>query len=1460
MIKRFIAIFISILIFMTGVSVYASENSALVYEAFDNYALNSVPETMISDGVDARVVTRKGLDKAFGGKAWGGEDFLLSLPIEGANDKMVLSADVMVSGERTDGTILSAKGTSTTDLIKYEKSGKIRLYDGKILGGYLLGEWKNFCAVVDFTAARLDLYIDEKKVLDNHLFAMSARKIPSAIEFYFSAPSENSSNILIDNVLVYNGKTVLPKSSFTGKGISSETEEYVETLQKPENGILYMYNNFENDADTTFTPNGNTVEFFRESKNNTVLRICRDQNDKNASAGFVFPAEMLELDKYAVSFDIFVKKNEGAISMMEIINHSGELLGSVSITNGSFYLAGRTVTSISTNKWYNITIMYNNVRKTYSAYVNGVLKYENAPTGKGAMQPHRARTRVEGSGVVEYYFDNVLAWSGNDLISFSQEELVDASKSEANLEDEDDAKDIIGAAKVFMTEKDAVFIEETKKSYLNYGSAPYKKDSIFMVPTALLEKAFGFKIENIGGKILVDGIEKASVGSTKLKSGATLEASPEILNEVLFVPLESFCKNVLSLYVCYDERCMYMIGPEPIEYTNSSLAKKSDEPIDVVHRYMQFQRPDGEEMFQRLLEYTPKNQHPRLITNKQDLEKVKTLIDTDADFNINFDNVLKIANTYLSRGVVEFTTAEHATLLNKARSIMDRIRTLGVAYVISGDSIYAERAWREMENCALNWPTWNGDGINQLECAETSYGLAMGYDFIYDWMSEEQKQIIIDALFEKALEHFDRSYRGRAQRVDWVTAIHNWNAVINGGGVVAPIIAIIDDLDGERLEFAKRLLGWAVRSVEHSICGMWPDGGWNEGTMYWEYAMMYMYGGVFSPLYHALGTTYDLLDMRGIKDSLNTIMALQSPNGTNFNFGQSHEIQVKDSIGFLMAKIQNDDALMATWKSVRDTFKMTGDARQLLWYKPTENSTKNAMLLDNYFTSNHVGVMKGSNTNADAAYIGIKAGTNGTVDNHLDLGNFVFDTLGRRWAIELGVDDYDMKSADYFIDRPLIYRCRPEGQNCMVINPRADIPEMKYYGGQVVGTEAVLKDFVSKTRGAYMTVDLSEPYKMDTSKYMRGFYFGDDRQTLLVQDELTLLEADSEMLWFMHTRAEIEISADGKSAILSLDDKQIKVEAVSNATSFHFENRKVEPLPTSPYLYDQLKGSYEPVGISKLTLVAKGSGDINISVKLSPVIEYENFEAPKYIPMNEWQVPDGEMPQKLRAKAIYANGKLIDGFESDKIHYSINVPYGSDVAQIAAEPTTGTMEIVQAQKVNEAAKVIITGKDGKVIVYDIMMLPIAREVDDIIKDLKPVVGIPEGYAFADRVSAEVSVVQQSENNEAMLIDNDLSTRWAVEGYDQWAVIDLGRVYDLSGVALGVYEGSKRSNIFNLLVSEDGLVYYKVFDGLTSGLTSDNYESYIFPQTRKVRYIKYVGNQNNKNTWNSVTEIAGLVKE
>ena len=105
------------------------------------------------------------------------------------------------------------------------------------------------------------------------------------------------------------------------------------------------------------------------------------------------------------------------------------------------------------------------------------------------------------------------------------------------------------------------------------------------------------------------------------------------------------------------------------------------------------------------------------------------------------------------------------------------------------------------------------------------------------------------------------------------------------------------------------------------------------------------------------------------------------------------------------------------------------------------------------------------------------------------------------------------------------------------------------------------------------------------------------------------------------------------------------------------------------------------------------------------------------------------------------------------------------------------------------------------------------------------------------------------------LDNSLATRWSAQGDGQWIRYDLGAIVDMDRVAVAWYLGDSRIAYFDIEVSWNAVVWWRVFSGQSSGQTLQP-EIYAFTRT-SARYVRVVGHGNSQSAWNSITEVAIL---
>ncbi len=143
----------------------------------------------------------------------------------------------------------------------------------------------------------------------------------------------------------------------------------------------------------------------------------------------------------------------------------------------------------------------------------------------------------------------------------------------------------------------------------------------------------------------------------------------------------------------------------------------------------------------RILE-TLKPNHPRLISEER-IERIRQAIQEDRVAQKIWREVLTFPDQTLSVEPSVYELRDGRRLLYVSREALDRIRALALVYMITGDKLYVERAWAELEAVA-NFRHWHP--AHFLDLAEMTHAVAIGYDWLYDqWTPEQCSHVAIAA-------------------------------------------------------------------------------------------------------------------------------------------------------------------------------------------------------------------------------------------------------------------------------------------------------------------------------------------------------------------------------------------------------------------------------------------------------------------------------------------------------------------------------------------------------------------------------------------------------------------------------------------------------------------------------------------------------------------------------------------
>jgi hypothetical protein len=563
--------------------------------------------------------------------------------------------------------------------------------------------------------------------------------------------------------------------------------------------------------------------------------------------------------------------------------------------------------------------------------------------------------------------------------------------------------------------------------------------------------------------------------------------------------------------------------------------------------------------------------HPRLLASQAEFAKLKRRIDSDPQLQSWYTVLRKQADEILSAPASRYEIPDGLRLLATSRRVVDRVYTLALVHQLERDSRHAERAWQELA-AAAEFPDWNPKHF--LDTAEMTHAFAIGYDWLFDTWTPVQREILHQAIVQKGLRPALALYQ--AQR-GWPKARHNWNQVCNGGIAIGALALG----DGEP-ELAGEILHAALESIQLAMDEFAPDGAWKEGPGYWNYATSYNVL-LLAALESALHSEFGLAKINGFAKTGLFPLYLTGPLGRTFNYADGGDRTIRAPQLFWLARTFQQPVF--SWLQRQSA---TPTALDLIWYQPPTRGPKAASLpLDNYFRGAEVVTLRSEWENSKALFVGFKAGDNKANHSHLDVGSFVFDALGVRWAVDLGADNYNLPGF-FGKQRWTYYRLRAEGQNTLLINP-TDAPD------QDPAAATRIIRFQSKPERAFAIADLTPAYGKHARKVWRGITLL-DRNKVLIQDEI---DADklADIWWFMHTPAVLKIESDGRTATLQQVGATLRAEILS-PTGAAFRMMNAQPLPGSPHPEGQAANEE----IKKLAIHLENAKTSTIAVLLTPEI------------------------------------------------------------------------------------------------------------------------------------------------------------------------------------------------------------------------------------------------------------------
>jgi hypothetical protein len=549
--------------------------------------------------------------------------------------------------------------------------------------------------------------------------------------------------------------------------------------------------------------------------------------------------------------------------------------------------------------------------------------------------------------------------------------------------------------------------------------------------------------------------------------------------------------------------------------------------------------------------------HPRILLLKGEEKSIQQAIALNPTLAKMHQAIVSASDDMLDKPVLE-RKLEGFRLLDVSREALRRIFYLSYAYRVSGEVKYAQRAEKELLAVSA-FSDWQPPHF--LGVAEMALGVAIGYDWLYNYLSSESKTIIENALLTKAIEpSLDPKYADRFNNPT------NWSQVCNAG-IVYAALALAD----KNPEISEKVLARSISLIKVPMKSYDPDGAFAEGYMYWQYGTVF---NIFMlDALQKLGIDdLKLKDFKGFSKTPYYLQHMVGTSGQSFNYMDCIPNSILNASQFWFASQLNDPSLLWIENTYleKDKFVTLTDGNGLpltsemkkenKYSQFTKDRTLPALMIwgsgidlakitpptTTCFTGKGetpVCLMRTSWNDKNGIYLGFKAGSAGTNHGHMDIGSFVLDADGERWASDFGMQNYNsLESKGINLwnlaqnsTRWKVFRYNNLAHNTLAVNGQY----------QNVKGKAEIDKFGFATNFKFAISDLSKVYENQLKSVKRGVAILNE-QFVVIQDEIESSAKTDTIRWTTMTEAQVKMK--GKNAfLLTLNGKSMLVKFETKA-------------------------------------------------------------------------------------------------------------------------------------------------------------------------------------------------------------------------------------------------------------------------------------------------------------------------
>ncbi|HYF35679.1 MAG TPA: hypothetical protein VD994_10345, partial [Prosthecobacter sp.] len=550
---------------------------------------------------------------------------------------------------------------------------------------------------------------------------------------------------------------------------------------------------------------------------------------------------------------------------------------------------------------------------------------------------------------------------------------------------------------------------------------------------------------------------------------------------------------------------------------------------------------------------TVQKARPRLIHAAAGWTYVKNAATSDPTATKLLENIKKSGEAVLEAPeLVRIFGEQRGTVTPGSRAIF-RMATLGTLHFVEGDPRWKERGAREL--IAITDPaTFQNWYVDEPEVtADFLIAASLGYDWFRDGLNAQQATAARTYMIEKGIGALVAHIKGEPVpdtakgQAAGTTSAPKAKAPAKG----APKKAEGDEEpDAEHMAMASALLLAGICLIDEdpsaakqavdaagkvfgkgmlrfAPAGIWPEG-MEKGERVLDYAIM-----VMQTLKSNAGNDFGFSFLEGLPQAGVARLHLVGPTNQLFNYGDSAGATLsRPWVSTWLASAHGNIGTKAIGPGGAQNADTAffGNSGNLMYFNPHAAGDGTPDSLDYVAPGSAIAAMRSAWNDPSAYYVAVKGGDNEVPTAQLDLGSFVLDAGGQRWAIELG-SETDRAPGFESPDRTKRYALYIEGtlgQNTLLIgdNQKPDEKGMIVGGNQEFDAKgAVLAGHSSPPLGIGV-VDISKAYSKNAKDVHRGaMVVRGATPYVLLQDDL-LVKNSSPVTWQMFTKAEVSVAGN----------------------------------------------------------------------------------------------------------------------------------------------------------------------------------------------------------------------------------------------------------------------------------------------------------------------------------------------